>query len=112
MEIYNLTQHGLPPTFAELRKKLGVSSNQTIKDFINTLSAKGYIRQESNKARAISISDKGFEEINDANKKAEFTPEFDPITSLSSNIFHKDINNSSNFSNNTQEINYTFEIHN
>lgn len=112
MEIYNLTQQGLPPTFAELRKKLGVSSNQTIKDFINTLSSKGYIRQESNKARAISISDKGFKEINDANKKAEFTPEFDPIASLSSNISHKDINNSSNFSDNTQEINYTFEIHN
>ena len=110
MEIYNLTRQGLPPTFAELREKLGVSSNQTIKDFINALSAKGYVRQESNKARAISISDKGFEEINNANKKTEFAPSLDLSTVLSINTPNQNVNNSSNFSDNTQEINYIIEI--
>ena len=112
MEIYNLTQQGLPPTFAELREKLGISSNQTIKDFINALSVKGYLKQENNKARAISISEKGFEEINNTNKKAEFNPNFEPLAILSVNTPDQNINNSSNFSDNTQGINYNVRINN
>ncbi|MDO8565817.1 MAG: hypothetical protein Q7S04_01355 [Candidatus Moranbacteria bacterium] len=112
MEIYNLTQQGLPPTFAELRKKLGVSSNQTIKDFINILSAKEYIRQESNKARAISISDKGFEEINNANKKTEFAPNIDLSAVLSISTPNQNINNSANFSDNIQEVSYNIKFNN
>ncbi len=104
-EIYNLTQRGLPPTFAELRKKLGISSNQTIKDFIIALSVKGYVKQESRKARAIMISEKGFEEINDSNKETKFIPDFNPIASQSLGKSFQDLNNSSSFSENTHEYN-------
>lgn len=104
-EIYNLTRQGLPPTFAELRKKLGISSNQTIKDFITALSVKGYVKQESYKARAITISEKGFEEINNFNKEINFVPDFNPIANQSSGKSFQDINNSSSFSENTHEYN-------
>lgn len=106
--IYNLTQRKLPPTFAELRERLGVSSNQTVKDFIDTLSRKGYIRQENYKARGIVISEKGFEEISNSTKGIRFTLDYNPIAVQFLKDSHQGVNNSSNFLENTQEYDNTF----
>lgn len=103
MVIYALSQRGLPPTFAELKDKLGITSNQTIKDHLDALVNKGYIRQESCKARAISINQKGFEEISNANKKNEFILDYDPTTFQLLNNSYQDTNSSFSFINNEQE---------
>jgi Mn-dependent DtxR family transcriptional regulator len=96
-EIYNLTQRGLAPTFAELRNRLGVSSNQSVKDFINSLLVKGYIKQQKYKARSIIITKKGLKEINNFNKKIEFFPNFDPVAIQYPNQNSQEINNGSSF---------------
>jgi len=58
MLIYEGQKGGFSPTFFELRQKLGVSSNQTIKDLFDALVRKKYIVREPNKARAIILMPK------------------------------------------------------
>lgn len=49
--------YGLAPTFKELRRLLGVSSDQAVFDLLEKLKVKGYIRS-SKQARSISLTDK------------------------------------------------------
>lgn len=62
--IYNsLKDSGYPPTLADLRDKLDVSSNQSILDFLKILEEKGFIKKEEGAARGLKILEKGFEAI-------------------------------------------------
>lgn len=56
----SLIDSGYPPTLAELREELGVSSNQAVLDFLKVLEEKGYIKKEEGTARSIKILNKGF----------------------------------------------------
>lgn len=62
--IYNsLKDSGYPPTLADLRDKLDVSSNQAVLDFLKILEEKGFIKKEEGAARGLKILKKGFEAI-------------------------------------------------
>jgi len=59
--IYNsLKDSGYPPTLADLRDELGVSSNQAVLDLLRLLEEKGFIKKEEGMARGIKILEKGF----------------------------------------------------
>lgn len=51
---------GYPPTLVEIKKMLGVSSNQSVLNFLNSLENKGYIKKEENIARGLKILPLGF----------------------------------------------------
>lgn len=51
---------GYPPTFGEMRKKLGVSSNQSIVDLLKKLLDAGYIQRQASEARSIAILPRGY----------------------------------------------------
>lgn len=93
--IYEMMTSGLPPTYAELRKKLGVSSNQTVKDFLNVLSKKEYIKQENRKARAIILTKKAYRELN---KRAEYISDCNFIPIPTMNVSISNDGDSSSFS--------------
>lgn len=60
--IYNsLKTSGYPPTLADLREELNVSSNQSILDLLNNLERKKFIRREEGAARGVKILAKGYE---------------------------------------------------
>lgn len=64
--IYNSIENsGYPPTLAELREDLNVSSNQSVLNFLNALGKKGLIKREGGQikgvARGIRILPMGFE---------------------------------------------------
>src|SRR3989338_1664846 len=59
----SISDSGYPPTLAELREKLDVSSNQGVLDILKILEDKGYIQKEEGTARTIRILDKGIEEL-------------------------------------------------
>lgn len=62
--IYNsLKNSGYPPTLADLRDKLDVTSNQGVLDILKILEEKGYIKKEEGTARGLKILKKGFEAI-------------------------------------------------
>lgn len=46
---------GYPPTLAEIKEMLGVSSNQSVLNFLAALEKKGYIKKEENIARGLKI---------------------------------------------------------
>lgn len=54
---------GYPPTFEEMREKLGVSSNQSIIDLLNKLTNGGFIKRESG-ARSLVILSLGYSALN------------------------------------------------
>lgn len=54
---------GYPPTFEEMREKLGVSSNQTIIDHLTSLKNKGIIKRKESDARGIAILPLGYEAL-------------------------------------------------
>jgi repressor LexA len=60
----SLKDSGYPPTLADLRDKLEVSSNQAVLDFLKILEEKGYIKKEEGMARGLRILKKGFDLIN------------------------------------------------
>ncbi|HEY4474074.1 MAG TPA: transcriptional repressor LexA [Candidatus Paceibacterota bacterium] len=61
--IYNFFLNtGYPPSFEEMRKNLGVVSNQSILDLLNKLHLGGFIKKESG-ARSIAILPRGYEII-------------------------------------------------
>lgn len=63
--IYNsIKDSGYPPTLADLREELKVSSNQAVLDFLKLLEDKGYIKKEEGAARGIKILPKGYAVLN------------------------------------------------
>lgn len=54
---------GFPPTLADIKEELGVSSNQSVLNFLKTLEKKDCIRREGGQARGIKILPLGYEEI-------------------------------------------------
>ncbi len=59
----SISDSGYPPTLAELRDKLDVSSNQAVLDILKILEDKGYIEKEEGMARGLRILDKGIQEL-------------------------------------------------
>ncbi len=58
-----IRQRGYPPTFREIAEAIGIrpaSSSAAITDHLNRLEAKGYVRREPMKVRAIAITEQGF----------------------------------------------------
>jgi len=56
----SINESGFPPTLADLKKALGLSSNQSVLDFLDSLEKKGYIKREDGQARGIKILPLGF----------------------------------------------------
>jgi len=60
--IYNyIKSEGYPPTFEEMRKRLNVSSNQSVIDLLNKLEQKNIIKRNQSIARSIAILPVGYE---------------------------------------------------
>lgn len=59
----SISDSGYPPTLAELREELDVSSNQSILDILKILEDKGYIEKAEGMARGLRILDKGIQEL-------------------------------------------------
>lgn len=59
----SISDSGYPPTLAELRDELDVSSNQGVLDILKLLEDKGYIEKEEGMARGLRILDKGIQEL-------------------------------------------------
>jgi len=60
--IYNyIKSEGYPPTFEEMRKRLNVSSNQSVIDLLNKLEQKNIIKRNESIARSIAILPVGYE---------------------------------------------------
>lgn len=55
-----IKSYGYPPTLAETKEMLGVSSNQSVLNFFASLEKKGYIKKEENIARGLKILPLGF----------------------------------------------------
>lgn len=55
---------GYPPTFEEMRERLGVSSNQSVMDLLGKLKNRGLIKREEAGARAITILPLGYKAVN------------------------------------------------
>lgn len=54
---------GFPPSIAEMRENLGVSSNQSILDLLEKLSKKGFIKRNQGNARNVTILPIGYKEL-------------------------------------------------
>lgn len=52
---------GYPPTFEEMRERLGVKSNQSVVDLLNKLEEKRIIKREASGARSLAILPLGYE---------------------------------------------------
>lgn len=96
---------GKAPTFSEMKEHMGVTSNQTIGDWLAILERDGYISRNKGKLRGISITEMGkggFDEnIQLQNPKAvkkSFVPVYSNATTIPSvlnvtpNYFDKGIN--------------------
>jgi repressor LexA len=59
----SIRSSGFPPTFADLREKLNVVSNQAVLNFLESLEKKGFIKREDGQARSIKILPLGYKEI-------------------------------------------------
>lgn len=57
----SLKDSGYPPTLADLREELDVSSNQAVLDLLRLLEEKEFIKKEEGMARGIKILKKGYE---------------------------------------------------
>ena len=55
----SIKSSGFPPTLADLRGDLGVSSNQSVLNFLDALEKKGFIGREGGVARGIKIKQLG-----------------------------------------------------
>lgn len=51
---------GYPPTFEEMREKIGVSSNQSVMDLLKQLRDKSFIKRAEGEARSITILPLGY----------------------------------------------------
>jgi len=62
--IYNILEtSGFPPSLADLRKELGLVSNQSVLNFLEVLEKRGYIERKDGQARGIRILPLGYKEI-------------------------------------------------
>lgn len=62
--IYNaIHSSGFPPTLADLKEELSVSSNQSVLNFLEILEKKECIKREEGQARSIMILPLGYKEI-------------------------------------------------
>lgn len=59
----SISDSGYPPTLADLREELEVSSNQGVLDILKLLEDKGYIEKAEGMARGLRILDKGIQEL-------------------------------------------------
>lgn len=59
----SIRDSGFPPSLADLRDVLSVSSNQSILNFLEVLEKKGYISREEGQARSIKILNLGFKAL-------------------------------------------------
>jgi repressor LexA len=53
-------RENLPPTIREIAQELGFSSTGTVRDYLNALQAKGYLKRSSNKSRGIELLQNNF----------------------------------------------------
>jgi len=53
-------RENLPPTIREIAKELGFSSTGTVRDYLNALQVKGYLKRSSNKSRGIELLQNNF----------------------------------------------------
>jgi repressor LexA len=53
-------RQSLPPTIREIAKELGFSSTGTVRDYLNALQVKGYLKRSSNKSRGIELLQNNF----------------------------------------------------
>lgn len=51
---------GFPPTFEEMRRNLGVSSNQSILDLLQKLEKQGFVKREESTARGLAVLPLGY----------------------------------------------------
>jgi len=56
----SLRDSGYPPSLADLREELDVSSNQAVLDLLKSLESKGFIKKEEGAVRGIRILNEGF----------------------------------------------------
>lgn len=83
----SIRDFGYPPTLADLREELSVSSNQAVLDFLKILESKGFIKKEEGTARGIKILEKGYETLSvntlipyvGISVAGPFTPSFEDI---------------------------------
>ncbi len=62
--IYEHIKHtGYPPTFSEMREKMGVSSNQSVIDHLNKLLEARLLQKSESAARGLSILPAGYREL-------------------------------------------------
>ncbi|MBI2426813.1 MAG: repressor LexA [Candidatus Kerfeldbacteria bacterium] len=62
--IYQYIQDsGYPPTFEEMREKLGVSSNQSVVDLLKKLLDGGFIQRQASEARSVAILPRGYKAL-------------------------------------------------
>lgn len=54
---------GYPPTFEEMRERLGVSSNQSVLDHLENLRKNDFIKRKESEARSIAILPLGYEAL-------------------------------------------------
>lgn len=55
--------HGWPPSYAELRAVLGLSSSNAVADLVNACVSKGLLEREPRCARALRITEAGRLEV-------------------------------------------------
>ncbi|MFH0827475.1 MAG: transcriptional repressor LexA [Candidatus Omnitrophota bacterium] len=48
-------RRNIPPTIREIARELGFSSTGTVRDYLNALQSKGYLKRSSNKSRGIEL---------------------------------------------------------
>lgn len=59
----SIKENGFIPSFADLREKLGVASNQAVLNFLNILEKKGLIERKEGKSRSIKILRLGYQSL-------------------------------------------------
>lgn len=59
----SLRDSGYPPTLADLREEINVSSNQAVLDHLKALEDKGFIKKEEGLSRSIKILEPGFQAL-------------------------------------------------
>ncbi|KPK96900.1 MAG: hypothetical protein AMJ95_11820 [Omnitrophica WOR_2 bacterium SM23_72] len=53
-------RQNIPPTIREIARELGFSSTGTVRDYLNALENKGYLKRSSNKSRSIELLKNNF----------------------------------------------------
>ena len=53
-------RQNIPPTIREIARALGFSSTGTVRDYLNALENKGYLKRSSNKSRSIELLKNNF----------------------------------------------------